>query len=69
MAGFSLAAAASIAVGLSFGAVATVGITLAAADHVDRGLPPAPPPRSAFDQVQYGDRCWHGHCISWNNQQ
>ncbi len=71
MAGFSLAAAASIAVGLSMGAVATVGITLAAADHVDRGPAPAPgpPPGSGFYQVQYGDRCWHGHCVPWPSKQ
>ena len=33
MTGFTLAAAASIAVGLSIGAAATVGVTLAADDH------------------------------------
>ena len=62
MAGFTLAAAASIAAGLSIGAAATVGVTLAVEDH---GIAPAqsPPARSGPYLVQYGDRCFQGHCL------
>ena len=64
MTGFTLAVAASIAAGLSIGAAATVGVTLAVHDH---GAAPVqgPPPPSATHLVQYGDRCFHGHCIPW----
>jgi hypothetical protein len=62
MTGFTLAAVASIAVGLSVGAVATVGVTLAADDMAPAHGPPAP---SVAHLVGYGDRCWHGHCIPW----
>lgn len=65
MTGFSLAAAASIAVGLSIGVATTVGVTLAVADHgvtPVRGRPAAANPLVAW-QVQYGDRCFHGHCL------
>ncbi|BBY39516.1 hypothetical protein MMAN_36500 [Mycobacterium mantenii] len=67
MTGFTLAAAVSIAVGLSVGVAATVGITLAVADH---SLVPVPSlqrpalPAGPY-QVEYGDRCWHGHCLHW----
>ena len=63
MTGFTLAAAASIAVGLSIGAVATLGGTEAVAD---RGPAPAYglPARSGPHLVEYGNRwCWHGHCV------
>jgi hypothetical protein len=62
MTGFTLAAAASIAAGLSIGAAVTVGVTLAVEDH--RTAPvQAPPTPPAPHLVNYGDRCWHGHCI------
>ncbi|BBZ46270.1 DUF2613 domain-containing protein [Mycobacterium parmense] len=62
MAGIGLAAAASVVAGLSIGAALTVGATLAAADQ--RSAPAQRPnaPSSPL-QVQYGDRCFHGHCL------
>jgi hypothetical protein len=62
MSGFTLAAAASIAAGLSIGAVTTVGVTLAVEAHdvarAQRALtPPVPHP------VEYGDRCYQGYCL------
>ncbi|CQD08908.1 putative small secreted protein [Mycobacterium europaeum] len=64
MTGFTLAAAASIAVGLSVGFATTVGVTLAVAEHAApvRGRPALPIPLGP-GQVQYGDRCFHGHCL------
>ncbi len=65
MTGFTLAAAASIVVGLSVGVATTFGVTLAVADHgvaPARGRPAAPNPLGPH-QVQYGDRCFHGHCL------
>lgn len=64
MTGFTLAAA-SIAVGLSVGMATTVGVTLAVADHgvaPARGRPAQPSPLGP-QLVQYGDRCFHGHCL------
>ena len=67
MTGFTLAAAVSIAVGLCIGVATTVGITLAVADH---SLVPVPSlqrpalPAGPY-QVEYGDRCFHGHCLHW----
>ena len=62
MSGFTLAAAASIAAGLSIGAAAVVGVTLAVEDHdvarAHRVLTPSAP-----HLVEYGDRCYHGHCL------
>jgi uncharacterized protein DUF2613 len=68
MSGFTLAAAASIALGLSMGAAATVGITLAVESH---GTGPAqrPPARSGPYLVDYGDRCFHGHCLPCNSKE
>ena len=68
MTGFTLAAAASIAVGLSIGAAATVAVTLAVEDH---SMAPAqgPPTPSAPYLVEYGDRCWHGYCLPCNSKQ
>ncbi|ORA16017.1 DUF2613 family protein [Mycobacterium arosiense] len=67
MTGFGLAAAVSIAVGLSVGVATTVGITLAVADQSLMSVPslrrPALP--AGPYQVEYGDRCFHGHCLHW----
>ncbi len=65
MGGLTLAAAASIAAGLSLGAAATVGVTLASeAVRVHPAAPAsAPPIPSGPNLVQYGDRCFHGHCL------
>jgi hypothetical protein len=64
MAGFSWAAAASIAAGLMIGAAATVGATLEIEDHKSA---PAQTVRNAPGPylVSYGSRCWRGHCIPW----
>jgi hypothetical protein len=66
MAGFSLAAVASIAAGLMIGAAATVGVTLAE-DHTGVPARTAPATRSPTGPylVNYGSRCWHGHCVPW----
>ncbi|HSS25859.1 MAG TPA: DUF2613 domain-containing protein [Mycobacterium sp.] len=68
MTGFTLAAAASIAAGLSIGAAVTVGVTLAVEDH---STVPAqgPPARSGPYLVEYGDRCYHGHCLPCDSVQ
>ncbi|RAU96182.1 hypothetical protein DQP58_10570 [Mycobacterium colombiense] len=67
MTGFTWAAAVSVAVGLSAGVATTVGITLAVADQSLVSVPslqrPALP--EAPYQVEYGDRCFHGHCLHW----
>jgi hypothetical protein len=62
MTAFTLAAAAGIAAGLAIGAVATVGVTLAAEDHT---VVPARAPSSPSSPylVQYGDRCLDGYCL------
>ncbi len=67
MAGFTLATAASIVAGLSIGAAATVGVTLA----VDHGAPPARgvPSQSGPHLVEYGDRCYQGHCLPCTSPQ
>jgi Protein of unknown function (DUF2613) len=62
MSGFTLAAAASIAAGLSIGAAAIVGVTLAVEDDdVARAQRVRTP--SAPHLVEYGDRCYQGHCL------
>jgi hypothetical protein len=62
MSGFTLAAAASIAAGLSIGAVTTVGVTLAVeAYDVARAQRVLTPP--ALQPVEYGDRCYQGYCL------
>ena len=72
MPGFTVtAAAASIAVGLSMGAVATVGVTIALEALEDHGIAPAQqePDGSSAHLVQYGDRCYHGHCLPCDSVQ
>ena len=62
MSGFTLGAAASIAAGLSIGAATTVGVTLAVEHHdVARAQHILTP--SAPHLVEYGDRCYQGHCL------
>ena len=65
------AAAASIAVGLSMGAVATVGFTVVLEALEDHATAPAPPEpnRSSVPLVPYGDRCYHGHCLPCDSVQ
>ncbi|OBF67184.1 hypothetical protein A5753_04635 [Mycobacterium sp. 852002-51971_SCH5477799-a] len=67
MNGFTLAAAVSVAVGLSVGVATTVGITLAVADHSLVQVPTVQRPALTAGpyQVEYGDRCVHGHCLHW----
>lgn len=64
MTGFTLAAVTSIAAGLSIGAAATVGVTLAVQDHKVAPVQRPPSPSAPY-LVEYGDRCFHGHCIRW----
>jgi hypothetical protein len=66
MTGFTVAAAASIFAGLSIGAAATVGVTLAIQEHSARPAVPAP---SGPYSVAYGDRCYHGHCAPCSSPQ
>jgi Protein of unknown function (DUF2613) len=68
MTGFSLAAAASIAAGLSIGAAATVGVTLAVADHRAPPAQAVPRPSGPY-LMDYGDRCYHGHCLPCSSPQ
>jgi hypothetical protein len=67
MTGFTLAAAASVAVGLAVGVATTVGVTLAVADRGPTPVPSLQRPAlgSGPYQVEYGDRCFHGHCLHW----
>lgn len=66
MAGFTVAATASVAAGLVLGVAATIGVTLAAESYADHGATPVQsPPPAALNSVQYGDRCIHGHCLHW----
>jgi Protein of unknown function (DUF2613) len=71
MPGFTVAAAAaSIAVGLSMGAVATVGVTLAMEALEDHSITPQLQPNpSSPPLVQYGDRCYNGHCLPCDSVQ
>jgi hypothetical protein len=71
MGGVTLAAAASIAVGLSIGAAANVGATLSLdALEVRTAVPAqAPPAPSGPNLVQYGDRCFHGHCLPCDSRE
>ncbi|OBG20629.1 DUF2613 domain-containing protein [Mycobacterium sp. 852002-51057_SCH5723018] len=70
MTGWTLAAA-SFAVGLSIGAAATVGVTLAAEPTADHGVAPVRSPATPAGPslVDYGDRCFHGHCLPCNSKQ
>lgn len=66
MAGFTVAAAAaSIVAGLTLGAAATVGVTLAVEDHKAAPAQTAPAAPAGPLLVDYGSRCWHGHCVRW----
>lgn len=59
---FTLAAAAGVAAGLAIGAVATVGVTLAAEDHPSMPARGPSGPSSPY-LVRYGDRCLGGYCL------
>lgn len=69
--GVTLAAAASIVVGLPIGAAATVGakLTLEAVEVHTTAPPQAPPAPSGPNLVQYGDRCFHGHCLPCDSKE
>jgi hypothetical protein len=68
MTGFTLAAAASIAAGLSIGVAATVGATLAVEDHTAVPAQGVPTPSAPY-LVEYGDRCSHGYCLPCDSKQ
>jgi hypothetical protein len=67
--GFSLTALASIAVGLTIGATATVGATLVLEDQDDVAPSQHVPASSAPHLLNYGDRCYHGHCVPCTSTQ
>ena len=71
MPGFTVTTAAiSIAVGLSMGAAATVGVTVALEALEEQSIAPAQQPNpSSPHLVQYGDRCYHGHCLPCDSVQ
>ncbi len=69
MTGFSLAALASLAAGVSIGAVATVGVTIVLEDHGDVAPAQRVSVSSTPHLLNYGDRCYHGHCIPCNSPQ
>ncbi|HWT48864.1 MAG TPA: DUF2613 family protein [Mycobacterium sp.] len=62
MTGLTVAAVAGIAAGLSIGAAATVCVTLALEDHDMTPAQEQPTPSSPY-LVEYGDRCFQGHCL------
>ena len=65
---FVLPALASVTDGLLLGAAAVLGITLIAqgdTETFNQGYERSTGP----NQVQYGDRCLHGHCFSCNSTQ
>ena len=67
MSGFTMAVA-SIAVGLSMGAVAAVGVTLAAQSGDAAPTPGPPVTRTPGPSlVDYGDRCTNGSCLPCNS--
>ena len=68
MTGLTLAAAAAIVAGLSIGAVATVGVTLAVQDQRVAPAQGVPTPSGPY-LVEYGDRCYHGHCLPCDSTQ
>jgi hypothetical protein len=49
------------------GAAATVGVTLAVYDHKMVPAQTAPATRNPTGPylVDYGSRCWRGHCVPW----
>lgn len=63
MSRFLLPAAASVVAGLLLGAAAIVGITLLVQDRSEPTLTPANTESSVSSRVDYGDRCFHGHCL------
>ena len=70
MGGMTLAAAAGIAAGLMIGAAATVGVTLALDATADGSMVPEQTSPATWIPsgpylVNYGDRCFHGHCVPW----
>jgi hypothetical protein len=67
MTGLTLAVA-SVAVGLSIGAAATVGVTLATEPTADHRVAPVQSPAGPR-LVDYGDRCFHGHCLPCDSKQ
>jgi Protein of unknown function (DUF2613) len=69
MRGFLLPAAASVMAGLLLGAAAIVCITLLAQGVTEPTLVPANKESSVSSRVDYGDRCFHGHCLSCSTKQ
>lgn len=64
---FVLPAAASVLAGLALGAAGVFGLTFLAHSAATPG--PAYQQSSVSSRVQYGDRCFHGHCLPCNSKQ
>jgi hypothetical protein len=60
---FALRAVASIVAGLALGAAAVLGVTLALQQDARAAQPQGDPNPSVSNLVEYGDRCFHGHCL------
>jgi hypothetical protein len=58
----ALRAWASIVAGLVLGAAAVFGVTLAVQQDA-RAAKPHRDPSPVLNLVEYGDRCFHGHCL------
>jgi hypothetical protein len=66
---FVLPAAVSVLAGALVGAAAVFGITLVAQGETEPTLTEGYEPSSVSNQVEYGDRCFHGHCLPCNSKQ
>jgi Protein of unknown function (DUF2613) len=59
----ALRAVASIVAGLVLGAAAVFGVTLIVQQDAGAAQPQRDPSPSVPNLVEYGDRCFHGHCL------
>ncbi|GFG73973.1 DUF2613 domain-containing protein [Mycobacterium botniense] len=62
-------AASSVVVGAILGAVAMFGGTFVVQHHGRAPQPPRDPNPSISHLVQYGNRCYHGHCLPCASKQ
>jgi hypothetical protein len=65
---FLLPAVVSVLAGLLIGAVAVFGVTLVAQRDNGPTLRQDYEQVSVSNQVEYGDRCFHGHCLPCNSK-
>jgi hypothetical protein len=66
---FVLPAAASMLADLLLGGAAGVGITLVARGQDKPALTQDDEKPSVSNRVEYGDRCFHGHCLPCDSKQ